>query len=302
MSGLFQSIKNDIRHQWLYGSTAMQLIIVNCVVFLLILLVRFFTLFINHAEDDHVWKHFINWLAMPYQPITLLYHFYTIITFQFVHISIFHLLGNMLFLYWFGTILESYIGDKRTLSLYLYGGVAGALFSFIAMLGVVHQFPEMSASNLIGASAGITAIMVATAVIAPDHPIQLMFIGEVKLKFIVLVLIVLDFAAVAYMQNNFGGSLAHLGGAALGYLFTKALQNGQDWSAPLNNSIAFVKSIFKPKPKMKAYVNSGNAKKRNSKSDSEQAQLDKILDKISASGYESLSDAEKNFLFKFRQD
>jgi len=85
-------------------------------------------------------------------------------------------------------------------------------------------------------------------------------------------------------------------------VFTKALQNGQDWSAPLNNSIAFVKGIFKPKPKMKAYVNSGNAKKRSTKSDSEQAQLDKILDKISASGYESLSDAEKNFLFKFRQD
>ena len=279
----------------------MQLIIANCAVFIVVLIVRFFTLFVNHDAEDSTFQYFIGWLGMPYEPLKLLYRLHTLITFQFVHVSVFHLLGNMLFLYWFGSILESYIGDKRTLSLYLLGGLVGALVSFIGMMGMHHFFPLMPGAYLIGASAGITAIMVASAVIAPDHPMQLMFFGEIKLKFVVLVLIVLDFVAVAYMEN-LGGSLAHIGGAALGYVFTKALQNGQDWSAPLNNSIAFVKGIFKPKPKMKAYVNSGNAKKRSTKSDSEQAQLDKILDKISASGYESLSDAEKNFLFKFRQD
>src|ERR1700761_5140856 len=184
------------------------LIAINVVVFLATnvpgILAGLFT------RGDFITSFFYEYLALPSYLPTLLTRFWTPLTYMFMHAGIFHILFNMLWLYWMGQIFEEYLGKKRTLGLYLMGGFAGAVF-YIAAYNIFPIFvPMLPVSIVVGASASVMAIIVATATLLPDYTIPMILIGPVKLKWLALFYIVLSFLGITGL--NAGGELSHLGG------------------------------------------------------------------------------------------
>ena len=227
-----------------------------------------------------------DYLFLPAHLPKLLYRFWTPITYMFMHADIFHILFNMLWLYWFGQIFEEFLGKKRTIGLYLMGGLAGGLL-FIVAFNLLPLFSYVKqASHVVGASASVMAIVVAAATMVPNYEIGLMFLGPVKIKWIALFYIAVDFLSTT--GPNAGGQIAHLGGALIGFIYVKQLQRGNDWIEGISN-------IFKRKSKLK--VASTN-RDRNVSAKPRQEEVDEILDKISRTGYESLNKHEKEVLFR----
>lgn len=211
--------------------------------------------------------------------------FYTVITYQFFHDGLLHLLFNMLWLFWMGKIFLDFLKPRQFHFVYLAGGVAGALMYTLAY----NIFPVFSGSlpeaTVIGSSAAVMSVIVATATLVPDYSIRLLFLGDVKLKYLAIGYIALDLIGIA--SANAGGSFTHIGGAVMGFAYIKLLQNGKDWS-----------SLFKRKPKLKV-VRNDQAKSSGNKTNAvNQQEIDAILDKISKTGYDKLSREEKETLFK----
>ncbi|MDB5031872.1 rhomboid family intramembrane serine protease [Mucilaginibacter sp.] len=229
-----------------------------------------------------------EYLALPSYLPKLLTRFWTPLTYMFMHAGIFHILFNMLWLYWIGGIFEEFLGKKRTLGLYLLGGLAGAVL-YVASYNIVPAFTQSGAvlvSTAIGASASVVAIIVGAATIAPNYTISLMFIGPVRLKWLVIVYIVISFLGI--MGPNAGGEIAHIGGALFGFIYVKQLQKGRDM-------IGFIAGLFKSRSKLK--VASTN-RDRSATNEPRQDEVDQILDKISKTGYDNLSKQEKDILFR----
>jgi membrane associated rhomboid family serine protease len=283
MSTLWQNITSRLR---ISDSKLNLLIWINVFVYLLI---NVPAVILHLFGDDGLTTLADKYLALPaYLPI-LLTRFWTPLTYMFMHAGIFHILFNMLWLYWLGQIFEEYLGKKRILGLYLMGGFAGAVF-YIAAYNTFPIFaPLLPVSIAIGASASVMAIIVATATLLPDYTIPLILIGPVKLKWLALFYVLIDFLSIA--GPNAGGEFAHLGGALLGFVYIKRLQKGSDW-------VANIAGIFKRGQRLsKLKVVARNTTKRSS-SKPRQEDIDRILDKISTSGYENLSTEEKEILFR----
>jgi len=212
--------------------------------------------------------------------------FYTIITYQFFHDGIWHILFNMLWLYWLGNIFLDFLKPRQFHFVFLAGGVVGALFYSLAY----NIFPvfatQLPVATVIGSSAAVMAVIVATATLLPDYSMRLMFLGDVKLKYLALAYIVLDLIGIA--STNAGGSFAHIGGAVLGFAYIKLLKSGTDWS-----------SLFKRKPKLRVVKNDGGKQTTRKQTENvNQEEIDRILDKISKTGYDKLNKQEKETLFK----
>jgi len=217
-------------------------------------------------------------------------HFWTPFTYMFMHAGIFHILFNMLWLYWFGQIFEEYLGNKRTIGLYLLGGLTGAIF-FVAAYNVFPFFTAaLAGSTVVGASASVMAIIVATATLLPDYSLNLILLGPIKLKWIALFYVIIDFLSIA--GPNAGGEFAHLGGALFGFIYIKQLQRGNDW-------IGAITGIFRKKSKMRVVSRNPD---RNISGKPRQDEIDRILDKITESGYESLNKQEKEILSRASKD
>lgn len=309
------SIWDDVKQQFSYGNMIIRLIIVNVSIFLIINLMK---VFLHHGgAPDNWYDRILGWFKISSNPLEVLTHPWSIITHMFMHEGFWHILWNMLFLYWFGRILGDLLGDKRILPIYVLGGLAGALAFFVS----VNLLPYGAAGThtALGASAGIMAIVVAAGMIAPDYSLRLILLGDVKLKYIVVAVIVLDLIGTAGDINT-GGHFAHLGGALMGYIFISQLQSGRDLSEPLNNFfdriVNFFRSVNEPalrpkrkgpkvvhrnEDKIKNHHQRGKTGHRSDRSKSvdgsHQDKLDAILDKIKKEGYDSLSEAEKEFLF-----
>jgi hypothetical protein len=211
-----------------------------------------------------------------------------------------HILFNILILYWFGQIFLRYFDDKKLLSVYLVGGIAGAILYMLSfnLLPVFNQVIPISIA--FGASASVIAIVIAVSVYAPNHTINLMFIGPVQLKYIAIGIIVLDILRIA--TSNPGGHIAHLGGALFGYLYISQLRKGKNITKGFDRIMDKVFSLFKPREKFKVtYKRPMTDIERdieyNKSKVAKQEDIDKILDKIAKSGYDSLTKKEKEILF-----
>ncbi|MEM9052397.1 MAG: rhomboid family intramembrane serine protease, partial [Bacteroidota bacterium] len=244
---------------------------------------------------------FVPWIAGTSKWETMLFRPWTIISYMFVHEGLWHLFFNMIMLWFSGRLFGDLLGDKRMVAVYFYGGIAGFLLYFLAY----NLFPVFSGSNsiIIGASASVIAILVAIATYSPNMVVRLVLIGNVQLKWIAIFFVALD---VLFLDGgNSGGRLAHLGGALLGFTYARSLQGGKDWATGFNSFADSFADLFKRKPKMKvasskkksSKSNQTSPKKEKSTVSSEQKKIDEILDKISQSGYDSLSKAEKEYLF-----
>lgn len=270
------------------GGFEQKIIYWNCGIFLLSII--FFYRFRLGYFD------FPNWIALSSDGGTLLYRPWTLVTYFFFHAGFFHLLFNMIVLNFAGRIFLTFFSQKQLLGLYLLSGIfAGVVFTFLYEI-----LSPGSHSAIVGASGAIMAVLVATATYSPLMNLRLLLIGNVKLWQFTFVILLFD--VVQIFTENTGGHIAHLSGAFFGFVFMKLLQNGTD----LSKGVSFFFDMFTTKKKktpFKKVHRNYNTKPAVKVSkivtkDKAQQQIDEILDKISKSGYDSLTRDEKDFLFK----
>ncbi|MGM0636583.1 MAG: rhomboid family intramembrane serine protease [Bacteroidota bacterium] len=248
-----------------------------------------------------------EWLVFPKEPFEFLMKPWTIFTYALMHTGVFHILFNMLILYFSGRFFVDFFSKKMFLNYYFMGGIAGALI-YMLSYNLFPAFQGTGNSHLIGASAAVMAVFIGIATKAPNITFRLMLIGNVKLWQIAVFFVVLDLIRIPL--GNAGGHLAHLGGAALGYFYTKQLDKGNDIGSGFQVFLDWVLQLFKTdkqKSNMKTVhknkKNFSSTKKKSSTSkDDKQKKIDQILDKISKSGYDSLTKEEKDFLFNAGRD
>ncbi len=292
---------SDIRYQLRHGNILMKIILVNVLVFLvqsLLLLLFFF------AGSKTEYIHFLSrWFWISTDLSTLVTRPWTIITHMFMHDpeDVFHILSNMLYLYFFGRIFVDFIKPVNGFPLYLAGGIAGAFIS-VSAYNLIPSMHDSIGIPMVGASAAVMAIVWATATLVPDYTVMVIFIGPVKIKYLALFVVIIDLVSIP-SEYNLGGHLAHLGGALTGYLYIRSYQKGTNWFGWWPRFTSRIAGIGKPKKPSVAYVNTdaGLPKGKYQRTDAEienQKKLDAILDKIKVGGYNSLSKAEKDFLFK----
>ncbi|TSA32949.1 MAG: rhomboid family intramembrane serine protease [Porphyromonadaceae bacterium] len=279
-------------------STLAQLIMINVGVFLFLkILGVLFFLFRQENLEQLV----LSYLALPADPQMILRKPWTIISYMFLHYDFFHILFNMLWLYWFGKIFLEYLNPKKLISVYLIGGLAGGLV-YVLAFNLFPAFREsVSQSVALGASAAVLAIVMAIAFYVPDYTLYLMFFGPVKLKYIALATVLIDILSIR--SGNAGGHLAHLGGAMFGFLYAAQLRRGKDISNGFSRFMDSLFSLFKRRPAMKVKYKRPEGRPEtdmeyNARRAAEQRTIDQILDKIARSGYEGLSKEEKEILFK----
>ena len=262
------------------GSPAMLYIGINSIVFLTGAIIGLFVFFGSEKNgiDEIIRTYFAFPSAIELWPT----RFYTLITHAFFHQDLFHILFNLLWLYWMGNLFLSYLKPKQFHVVY-WGGVLLGAIAFALLYNFIPRFSATHAT-LIGASAGVMAVFSAITTLIPNYSIRLFLFGDVKLKYLLLVYIVLDIVGISREAANVGGSFAHLGGALFGFAYIKLLKSGTDLS-----------SIFTKKPKMRVVKNE-TPKHTNKKVNQEE--IDLILDKISKSGYEKLTTKEKQTLFE----
>jgi membrane associated rhomboid family serine protease len=276
------SILDDLKMQYQFGGIAFRLIFWNVLCFLVSVL--FFYQFQLGIFN------FPNWIALSSDPTIFITQPWTLISYAFFHHGFGHLFFNMMVLHFSSMLFLTFFNSKQFLALYL----LSSLFSGIAFV-IGYYFLHLS-SSMVGASAAIMAILVATTTYRPLMNVRLILLGNVKLWHITAVILVLDF--MQFKIENTGGHIAHLSGAFFGFIFIKLLQNGIDLSRILTNP--FKKSKRAPFRKVhKNYTKSTpKPSSRIVVKDKTQQQIDEILDKISQSGYDCLTQEEKEFLFK----
>ncbi|PJC58051.1 MAG: DUF1751 domain-containing protein [Flavobacteriales bacterium CG_4_9_14_0_2_um_filter_35_242] len=229
-----------------------------------------------------------DWFALPAQYNALLLKPWTLFTYAFLHASLWHILANLIVLFYFGNLFLDYLTQRQFLTYY----VLGALFGGLIFILSFNFFPALKNSNsvLVGASAAVTAIFVGIATYIPNYEINIRFIGFVKLWVLATIWVGLD--VIQIPVNNAGGHLAHLGGALIGLILTYKPQNNFKF-------ISYLTGLFstqKKKPLKTVYKST--KKTEFSNREVNQKRIDAILDKISKSGYETLSKEEKDYLFK----
>lgn len=303
------SILEDFKLAFKTGNVLNQIIIINVVIFALLgVLGVFFTL----GGERALFLALTQYLSLPAALDQLIIQPWSLLTYFFFHQGFFHILWNMLFMYWFGRIISEYLGQNKLMALYVWGGIGGGILYLMAYNLFPYFEGVVANSYLLGASGGVVAIVVGAATFQPNYVVPLFLLGPVKLKYIAAVTVLLSF--IQSTGNNAGGEIAHLGGALVGYVLIKQLQKGNDWSVPLAKFIIWVKSFFKPQPtikvsykkKQKTTASTGKASSttasRGSFEKTPQDEIDRILDKISEKGYDALSKEEKQKLFNASKD
>ncbi|MFP3859841.1 MAG: rhomboid family intramembrane serine protease [Bacteroidales bacterium] len=291
-------IGRQIKDTFKRGNALIKLIYINLAVFIFIKLIQVFAFLFDFSG---IASQLIPWLAVPADVSVLLTRPWTLFTYMFLHEQFFHILLNLLWLYIFGRIFLMYLNQKRILSLYLTGGISGALLYIIAF----NLFPAFSdmvpMAVALGASASVMAIVIATAVLVPDFTIYLLFLGPVKLKYIAIVSIVIDVLSIA--GSNAGGHIAHLGGALFGYLYIAQYKKGKNLTYGFDRFMDSIFSLFKPKPKIRVtYKKPKTDIEYNKEKVKKQEKINQILEKISKNGYDSLTKEEKEFLFRAKDE
>lgn len=291
---MFDEFKNAFQKP---NNAHVQLIIINVVVFLALAVVKVFSTASGYAS---VFDLIHAQLAIPAPFFSFLSKPWTIITYAFVHdlSGIFHILFNMLIFYWFAKLFIEYLGSDKLVALYVLGAIAGGVFYLLVYNTIPFYEALTPAYGMVGASAAVYAVLVATAVLLPDYTFFLLFLGPIKIKYIAMFYIVISF--LGSIGGNAGGNIAHLGGALMGFIYIKQLQAGVNWGGWITTLLDSFKGLFTSQPKVKVTYRKAEPKAHQPTvkvNKASQDEIDSILDKISDRGYESLSKEEKEKLF-----
>lgn len=295
-----KEIWKDIKERFKQGDVVTRLIYVNAGVFIASVLFSIVWGLVTGNNYDSASSIFAWWLALPTNNLeSFAFKPYTLITSIFLHIEFFHLFWNMLLLYFLGKIFLNYFNQKQLLGLYILGGLIGGL----ALLLITNISPYFKSPNIaFGASAGVMAIVIGIVSYTPRTSVNLFGVFPIKILWIGLFFVLSD--VVYFYDSNTGGHLAHLVGASVGYWFASAFKQGKDITRVINKYIIKTKNLFSKKTKMKVVYNQSKVRKMsdaeyNTSTKVNQSQIDSILDKISASGYSSLTKKEKDILFQY---
>jgi membrane associated rhomboid family serine protease len=291
--GIWDNIKNTFRS----GNYLTRLIYINTGVFLIISIAAIIGFLLDNQAISTAT---LNVLSIPASLKSLLVKPWTLITYMFTHKDIWHILFNMLWLYWFGRIFLEYLDQRKLVAVYLLGGISGAVM-YVLSFNIFPAFKNVvDESVAIGASASVMAIVIAIAAYVPDYTVQLFLFGRIKIKYMALAIFVLT--SVMDFSVNSGGKLAHIGGALFGFLYTLNMRQGRDIGRSINKIIDFFTTLFKPRKKLKVtYKKPAADYDYNAIKAEHQAKINIILDKISKGGYDSLTKEEKDTLFKESQ-
>jgi len=291
--GVWDNIKSTFRS----GSNLTKLIYINIGIFLLLTVIAIIGFLLNNPDLS---SKVLVWFAVPASYKTLLIKPWTLITYMFTHKDIWHILFNMLWLYWFGRIFLEYLDQRKLVAVYLLGGISGAVI-YILSFNIFPVFKGVvNGSIAIGASASVMAVVIAIAAYVPDYTVNLFLLGRIKIKYIALGIFVLT--TIMDFSVNSGGKLAHIGGAVFGYLYTINLRRGRDIGKGFNRIIDFFATLFKPRRKLKVtYRKPASDYDYNKTKAEHQQKINMILDKISKGGYDSLTKEEKDTLFNESQ-
>lgn len=292
----YNSPIEEIKSFFKQRSLLSRLILINLAVFIFANLIN---LFFWLAQSGGGSSLMVSWFAVPSNISDLILKPWTLLTYMFLQESFFHLFFNMVILYFGGRIFTEYLNSAKLLSVYLWGGLFGALLFILTY----NFFPVFRGEvyfsvPLLGSSAAVIAILVAIATHVPNYNVTLVFVGRVKLKHLAIFFIVIDILSI--QRGNAGGHISHIGGAIWGFAYIWLLKNGytMNWGR-----FKFPKFSFRDKPR-KAYSNPENKKRPisddeyNRNKNKQQKEIDSILEKISKSGYSSLTKREKELLFK----
>lgn len=249
--------------------------------------------FWNLSFDFHQWVW--PYVAFPADVNTFLHHPWTLLTSLFIHNGFWHLLFNMVMLYVIGRFFLQYLSQKKFLITYFIGGVVGN-FLYMLAFNIIPTFTRLApVASCVGASGAIMAIMLAITLYRPNHPIGLLFIGRITLKWVAIIFIVIDLLSIADGQNA-GGHFAHLGGALYGAASALFFHH------PMKEWKIFSKKVKFEKRKGKYYSSRPMSDEDfNAKKHADEQRVDAILDKISQNGYGALSKEEKDFLYKYKR-
>lgn len=293
-------IIDDIKLQFKMGGALNQLIIINLGVYLAFLVLRILSFLLQVSISNF----FIEFTALPSDLLKFATRPWTIISYMFLHEGFFHILFNMLWLFFGGQLFLQYFGGRRLISTYLMGGILGGLL-YVLFYNLFPAFSDVVAfSNNRGASAGVMAVIFAIATYNPRFPVRLFFMITVPLWGIAIFALLTDLIALGD-GSNAGGRIAHLGGALFGYLMASAHKNGKDLTDGFSSILDRLANLRKPKSsKLKTVYRSqaGSKSAGLKRREDDESKLNRILDKISKSGYDSLSKDEKDHLFKFGKD
>ena len=302
MSSVVDDIKSAFGKQ---NNALVKLILINVLVFLFLILLEFFLSFSASGKGIY---NLISQNIVLIAPIKgFIYKPWTLITYFFTHFGFWHLISNMLFLYWFGNLIQEFLGSRKLLNIYILGGIAGGLFyMFVHNLFSVMPVSNNVGEHLVGASAAVFAIMFAAITLLPDYEFYLFGIVMIKIRYLAWF-----FLLISFIDPSSG--ISHAGGAFFGFLYVSLLQNGTDLGSPIENLRDWWSNLNKPKPAMKSptrrpvsqtatpSVRSGSASNLAPDYFPDQDEIDAILDKIGKSGYESLTKEEKQKLYRASQ-
>lgn len=277
-------MRTDLYHRFQQRNVVEKLIILNILIFILTYLLNTLS-FLFHSDSNLI----IDWFSLEPSFDRLLFRPWTVVTYGFLHVGFFHILFNLLILYYFGNLFLDFFDSGQFLTYFLLGVVSGGLIYMLSY----NYLPALKTQQtvLVGASAGVTAIVIGIAAYIPNYSLHFRFIGSIKLMYIALVMVVLDLVQIP--TGNAGGHLAHLGGAAMGYVLTRYMNQGHGLAGWWNSQWGASKET----PLKTVYKNKASGKPA-ATPDYDQKKIDSILDKISKSGYDTLTKEEKDYLFK----
>lgn len=287
---------SDLKNRFNQGNVCLQFIYINVGLFVVTTLIGVCLMLFNW--NGMAW---LDYFQLPASLSRFLMQPWSLFTYMFLHAGVLHLLFNMLWLYWFGQLFLSLYSARHFRGLYILGGLCGGLLYMIAFNVFPYFIPYIYRSLLLGASASVLAVVVATAMRAPEYQVNFMFIGAVRLKYVALFVVITDLLFVT--SGNAGGHIAHLGGALAGWWFAWSLQKGHDVTGWINRifdvlSGGLSRKSSSRKPKMKVH-RGGRADDYdyNTRKKQQSDEIDRILDKLKQSGYASLTTEEKKRLF-----
>lgn len=288
------------------GNALVNLVAINVILFA-ILKFLFLVYSVTDLKANDYYRSIFSWFVLPVDISTFATRPWVLLTYMFTHESVFQLIGNMLWLWAFGFILQDILGNRKLTPVYIYGGITGAIFYILSYYIFPQLRSDIPMAAFWGANASIMAIAVAITSLTPGYRIFPMINGGFPLWILTLIYIVIDIASIP--TSDPGKYLAHLSGGLIGYLFIYQMRKGKDWSSWMNNFFDWIINLFNPDKKSSRrtakddfFYKVKDAKPYKKTPNITQERIDKVLDKINQQGYHKLTDEEKDILRRAAND
>jgi membrane associated rhomboid family serine protease len=286
------------------NNALVMLIAINALVFVLLIFLKI-VYFLSYSDaitsEIAFHKQVLEWFTLPAAGSHLITRPWTLFVYMFTNYSIWGLISSLLWLWAFGYILQDLSGNKRIFPVYLYGGIAGAIFFLLSVNFIPSLQRNISiTADLMGGGAGVMAIAVATTTLAPDYRLFPLIGGGIPLWVLTLLFVIIDYAGIAGMGGGY--AIAHLSGGIVGFFFVRQLRKGQDWGEWMNQVVDWFNDLFNPGKKHRSHLHKQKVFYQSpqtpfqKKVNITQQRLDELLDKIHDEGYHMLTDEEKEFL------